>query len=403
MAFDLADLRRSYLGLLICLFSGPSLLAQTTNQAELEAERKALTERIAATQSLLKSTEDDRNRTTQEWAVLKTQLNLRQQLLSNLSAERKAAERRFRQRQEGVQTADVQLESIKEEYAEMVRIAAKQGGQDQWWQAVLDAEGTTQAFRRLLLIEEYRQTREKQAARIVQSASALRLEMAALETERESLVEVEKDLRSERDAAKNSARQMASLVSDFQTRARELKDQLAVEEARRAELGKAIARLMEAARSRSDGRENFAATPEGKIIGAEFKANKGSLPWPVSEGVLVGRFGTHPHPSLPGIRIERRGIDIATSDEAKVTSIFSGRVSNVITIPGGGMVVMVNHGSHRSVYANLGAVSVSNGDNLRTGQVLGTVIDLGDGPRAHLEIWDASGSTPVNPEPWIAK
>ena len=135
-----------------------------------------------------------------------------------------------------MQTADVQLESIKEEYAEMVRIAAKQGGQDQWWHAVLDAEGTTQAFRRLLLIEEYRQTREKQAARIVQSASALRLEMAALETERESLVEVEKDLRSERDAAKNSARQIASLVSDFQTRERELKDQLAVEEARRAEL-----------------------------------------------------------------------------------------------------------------------------------------------------------------------
>lgn len=403
MAFDWADFRRGSLGLLLCLFGGSALLAQATNQAELEAERKALTERIAATQSLLRSTEDDRNRTTQEWAVLKTQLNLRQQLLSNLSAERKAAERRFRQRQEGVQTADVQLESIKDEYAEMVRIAARQGGNDQWWQAVFDAEGTTQAFRRLLLIEEYRQAREKQAERIVQSASALRLEMAALETERESLVEVEKKLRSERDAAKNSARQMASLVSDFQTRERELKDLLAVEEARRTELGKAIARLMEAARSRSDGRENFAATPEGKIIGAEFKANKGTLPWPVSEGVLVGRFGTHPHPSLPGIRIERRGIDIATSDEAEVTSIFSGRVSNVITIPGGGMVVMVNHGSHRSVYANLGAVSVSNGDNLRTGQVLGTVIDLGDGPRAHLEIWDGSGSTPVNPEPWIAK
>lgn len=403
MAFDWADLRRGWLGLLLCLFSGSALLAQTTSQAELEAERRALAERIAATQSLLKSTQDDRNRTTQEWAVLKTQLNLRQQLLSNLSAERKAAERRFRQRQEGVQTADVQLESIKEEYAEMVRIAARQGGQDQWWQAVLDAEGTTQAFRRLLLIEEYRQAREKQAARIVQSASALRSEMTALETERESLVEVEKDLRSERDAAKTSARQMASLVSNFQTRERELRDQLAVEEARRAELGNAIARLMEAARSRSDGRENFSATPEGKIIGAEFKANKGGLPWPVSEGVLVGRFGTHPHPSLPGIRIERRGIDIATSDGAEVTSIFSGRVSNVINIPGGGMVVMVNHGSHRSVYANLGAVSVTNGDNLRTGQVLGTVIDLGDGPRAHLEIWDASGSTPVNPEPWIAK
>jgi len=51
----------------------------------------------------------------------------------------------------------------------------------------------------------------------------------------------------------------------------------------------------------------------------------------------------------------------------------------------------------------LGTVNVTNGENLRTGQVLGTVIDLGDGPRAHLEIWNASGSSPVNPEPWIAQ
>jgi len=396
-------LRCCWVGLLSCLFGVSVLCAQTNDSAKLEAEKKALTERIAATQSMLKSTQDDRSRTTQEWAVLKAQLNLRQRLLSNLRTERKASERRFTKRQQGVEDADAQLQSIKDEYAEMIRIAARQGSQDEWWQAVLDAEGATQAFRRLLLIEEYRQAREHQAERILHSAAALRQEVSALEIERQSLLSVENDLRSERDAAQNSARQMESLVSDFQLRERELRDQLATEEARRAELGKTIARLMEAARSRNDGQENYAATPEGKIIGAEFQANKGRLPWPVAEGVLVGRFGKHPHPSLPGIRIERRGIDIATSEGTNVTSIFSGRVSNIITIPGGGMVVMVNHGSHRSVYANLGTVNVTNGENLRTGQVLGTVIDLGDGPRAHLEIWNASGSSPVNPEPWIAQ
>ena len=85
-----------------------------------------------------------------------------------------------------------------------------------------------------------------------------------------------------------------------------------------------------------------------------------------------------------------------------MSAIFSGRVSNVITIPGGGLVVMVDHGSHRSVYANLGAVVVEAGDGLRTGQKVGTVIDLGDGPR-HLEIWDAKGSAPLDPAQWIAR
>ena len=334
--------------------------------------------------------------------MLKEQLSLRQQLLSNLRAERRAAERRS-QRESGVRNADGQLADLKAEYAEMIRLAARLGGQDQWWQVVLDAEGTTQAFRRLMLIEEYSRLRRAQAERISSSAQALRNEMEALERERNGLVEVEADLRAERDAARTSARQMESLVADFQSREQELRNQLAKEEARRAELGRAIERILEAARRAADNTTGFAATPEGQIIAAEFTANKGRLPWPVSEGVLVGRFGTHPHPSLPGIQIERRGIDIATSGGSTVSAIFSGRVSNVISIPGGGLVVMVDHGSHRSVYANLGSVAVEAGDDLRTGQKVGTVIDLGDGPRAHLEIWDAKGSSPLDPAKWIAK
>lgn len=403
MASDLFRHRSRTLIWTLTVFLPAATMAQNGSRAELEAERKAISDRIAATQSLLQTTRDDKAKSTQEWAVLKEQLSLRQQLLSNLRAERRAAERRLSQRESGVRNADGQLADLKAEYAEMIRLAARLGGQDQWWQVVLDAEGTTQAFRRLMLIEEYSRLRRAQAERISSSAQALRNEMEALERERNGLVEVEADLRAERDAARTSARQMESLVADFQSREQELRNQLAKEEARRAELGRAIERILEAARRAAGNTTGFAATPEGQIIAAEFTANKGRLPWPVSEGVLVGRFGTHPHPSLPGIQIERRGIDIATSGGSTVSAIFSGRVSNVISIPGGGLVVMVDHGSHRSVYANLGSVAVEAGDDLRTGQKVGTVIDLGDGPRAHLEIWDAKGSSPLDPAKWIAK
>ena len=67
------------------------------------------------------------------------------------------------------------------------------------------------------------------------------------------------------------------------------------------------------------------------------------------------------------------------------------------------MAVMVDHGSHRTVYANLSQVSVSDGQDIRTGQRIGTVLDLGTGHRAHFEVWDAGGSAPLNPELWIAR
>lgn len=390
--------------LFVLLLTASCAHAQTGERERLESERAAIADRIAATQSLLESTRAERDRSTQEWAVLREQLDLRQRLLANLRAERRAAERVLSQRQEGVREADGQLDRLKAEYAEMIRLAARFGGRDQWWQVMVDAEGMTQAFRRWLMVEEYARNRKAQAERIHDTAESLRREMESLDRERQNLVAVERDLQSQRDEARSSARKMESLVSDFQSRERELRDQLAVEEARRAELGKAIERIMaEARRSAERSSTGFAATPEGQVIAAEFTANKGRLPWPVAEGVVVGRFGTHPHPSLPGIRIERRGIDIATTAGGTVSAIFSGRVSNVITIPGGGMVVMVDHGSHRSVYANLGSVDVAQGDDLRTGQTIGTVIDLGEGPRAHLEIWNAKGSAPLDPAQWIAQ
>ena len=377
--------------------------AQSGKQAELEAERKAISDRIAQTQLLLQDARQGQQRSTQELALQKEELALRQQLLANLTQERRAAERRLDARKINVADADAQLEALKEEYAAMIRVAARLNGEDTFWNVLFDAEGMTQVFRRLMMIEEYGRTRREQAERITESTDALRQELDGLRQERASLLQVEGELRSARDAARKGARRQETLLAQLRSEEKSLKDQLAKEEARMGELGRAIDRLIAAASRTSDANAGFAATPEGKIIGAEFKANKGKLPWPVSEGVIIGRFGTHPHPTLPGIKIERRGVDIATPAGSSVAAVFSGRVSNVISIAGGGIAVMVDHGSHRTVYANLSKVLVKDGEDIRTGQTIGTVMDLGNGHRAHFEIWDSGGSKPLDPETWIAR
>lgn len=395
--------KRTFWLMVVLVASGFAASAQTGDKAALEAEREAIAARIAATQKLLHESQDDQKKTTRQLAILEEELALRQQLLSNLQSERRETERRLAARQSSVSKADAQVQALKDEYAEMIRVAARLQGQNALWGLLLDAETTTQVFQRLLLIEEYGRLRKSQAELISTSTLALREEMDGLRREKAALVSLEVESREQRDAARKGALRQENILSDLRSKERQLKDQLAKEEARRAELGKAIDRILAAARRNSNEGEGFAATPEGKIIGAEFKANRGKLPWPVAEGVIVGRFGTHNHPSIPGIQIERRGIDIATSSDAAVTAVFSGRVSNVITIPGGGMVVMVDHGSHRTVYANLSRVDVQDGEDVITGQPVGTVLDQGNGHRAHFEIWDAAGSAPLNPELWIAR
>ena len=75
------------------LVSGLAVLAQSGDKAALEAERAAISEKIAATQKLLDDSKDDQKKTTRQLAILKEELALRQQLLSNLGSERRVAER----------------------------------------------------------------------------------------------------------------------------------------------------------------------------------------------------------------------------------------------------------------------------------------------------------------------
>jgi murein hydrolase activator len=80
-------------------------------------------------------------------------------------------------------------------------------------------------------------------------------------------------------------------------------------------------------------------------------------------------------------------------------------VSSILVFAGAGKVVVVSHGSYRSVYGNLQDVYVSKGDKVKTKQTIGKLMpaDNGTVSEAHLEIWKTIGSVPSteNPALWI--
>ncbi len=82
-------------------------------------------------------------------------------------------------------------------------------------------------------------------------------------------------------------------------------------------------------------------------------------------------------------------------------------MTTVISIPGTGQTVIVNHGGFFTVYAKLSNVVVAKGSRVGLKQRLGSVMTDEDGnTQVHFEIWKvgANGSPfKMNPEQWIAQ
>ncbi|HEY0610890.1 MAG TPA: peptidoglycan DD-metalloendopeptidase family protein [Chitinophaga sp.] len=145
------------------------------------------------------------------------------------------------------------------------------------------------------------------------------------------------------------------------------------------------------------------ATPEALALSENFEINKGKLPWPVSNGNIIGHFGKQHHAVVERINVENDGIIIATSKGAAVKSIFEGEVRRVMVIPGSGYVVMIRHGQYFTNYVRLQTVTVKTGSQVRTGQMIGTAgtNDIENQGEVELQIY--KGTAKQNPEVWIMR
>lgn len=144
---------------------------------------------------------------------------------------------------------------------------------------------------------------------------------------------------------------------------------------------------------------------EAQNLSASFEANKGALPWPVSQGVIVAPYGKYKHPLEPNVTLENEGIDIGTNANAPVKAVFKGTVTKIFSVPGMGQCVMINHGSYYTVYSRLSSVSVSQGAQVNTGQTIGAAGKNDEGDNVvHFEVWkvnDNGSFNTVNPTGWI--
>ncbi len=184
-----------------------------------------------------------------------------------------------------------------------------------------------------------------------------------------------------------SIKQMENLISDLIESERVRKEELRKKEKVKEEERKRLAKKKVEEITKS-------------VVSKDFPI-KGNLRWPVNSRVIAAGFGNQVHSVLKTVT-QNNGIDISVPNGSLVKSVATGEVSMVHWLPSFGNLVIITHSDDmRTVYTNLKTVSVTDGQQLAEGEIIGTSGESLDGDLLHFEIWKEKEK--LNPKEWLAK
>jgi len=256
-------------------------------------------------------------------------------------------------------------------------------GEDPWSQAVQLRHLTTLAGFDARLIREFSSTSELLAGRTAEVAQR-KAELSTLRAQVER----------EREEADREASRRRSLLA-------KVRDQRAYHERMVGELAEAAKRLEALIRELQARQRRAAKVPpgvDGPLVG--FGALRGQLPWP-TDGKVVSPYGQQVHPRF-GTRTFKSGIDIEAGEGTEVTAVYAGSVVYSGWFKGYGNLIILDHGGgYYTLYAHAAELRVHEGDDVRQGQIIGTVGDTGSlaGPRLYFEV--RYQGRPQDPTEWL--
>lgn len=412
-------MRRYIILALLCLGILATGFAQSKSE-KLKSNKKKIEAEIATTQKLLNQTSKNKQASLQQLSVLRRQISNREELITSLNNEIFNLEEELDLNVKLYKELDKKLEYMKTDYSRIVYLAYKNRNMIDKVAFLLASEDFSQMFRRIKYYTIFandvkrqvvliKQTQEEIAQKNEEIIQLKEEKTALLEGKEQEIKQLEIDRNKKTKATeelKKKEKQLASELKSKQQKRREL--DAAIKKAIQEEILAANKKKAEANKkssgsstSKTTSKTEITLTPEEKLISDSFVSNKGKLPWPVVKGAKISEFGSYPHPDVPSVMIENKGIDILVEPNTPVRSVFQGEVAGVLDIMGT-KVLMIRHGEYLSVYQNIANVNVKKGDKVSTKQTVGTVSKStrSNTYELHFEVW--KNSTNLNPSSWLS-
>ncbi len=417
-------LRSSLFLLLLCM--GFNTYAQSSS--ELRRRKEALTREIESLNKSLNQTSSSKNLSLKQIRALNAQIRLREEKISTINSEVRLLDNEISDNTNIVRSLQSQLNKLKKEYAGMVLFAFRNQSSYSKLMFIFASQNFNQAYKRLKYLQQFSEYRKKQAKYIEGTSKDLNVKINELDRNKREKNHLLDDQQKERRTLGVQKNSKSKVLTGLSRQEKKLKQELSQKQKESARLNRAIAnainREIEEARKRAEaearaaaakakaenkeapdakpiskGSSILSATPESAKLSSDFLGSRGSLPWPVTNGIIIEDFGNHTYGR--NVTTENNGVDIKTAPGSAVRAVFAGEVAAVQNFAGS-YAVLIRHGEYFTVYSNLKSVNVSRGQKVTLKQNIGSVItDVVDGTtEVHFEV--RKGATPMNPASWLA-
>lgn len=392
--------------------------AQTQSRSDLEKERAAIQKEIEDVKRSLDETHKNKRETLGQLALLQRRLKLRESAIQNINAQINVIQGDMNESWREILKLRRELDTLRIQYAESIVFAYKNRSSYDFLNFIFSATSFNDAVKRIEYLKSYRAYREERAENIRRTQELLQGKIDGLKVTRLEKDDALRKQNKERSILEDEKKEKDAVVSKLKSQEKELKKEMVAKQKQDQKLAGAIAAAIKRARDvaireakkkdadrasaaasekSATARANRPATPnnaapdnavtitpiksasktvftsdEDVHLSGNFVKNKGHLPWPVS-GTVSMAYG--PHEYIKGIIHNNQGITIDVSQGAAVKAVFEGEVGSVFNV-GDVQAVVIRHGSYFTTYSNLSTVSVTKGEQVKTGQIIGRVGEI---------------------------
>ena len=426
---------------LSALLVGMSLFAfsQQPGKAELEKERAAIQKEIDDVRHSLDETKRNRKASLAQLNAVQKRLQLREKEINVINQQMGLIEGDINQGWRDITKLKKELDTLKLQYGKSVVYSYKNRSNYDFLNFIFSASSFNDALKRVSYLKSYRAYREEQAGNIVRTEDQIQGKIVSLNQSRLQKTMVLKEEDKAKQKLEDEKKEKDEVVNKLKAREKELSKDFADKKRQDMKLSAAIAAAINRARNAAiaeakrnadaAARNNAAATtpvvrnnnsnngtattapkkiekvstfdadPAAKKLSDNFEKNRGSLPWPIESGRISMHWGRQ---VVPGTKLitDNNFLTFETEAGKPVKVIFDGEVS-LITYIGDVQAVIVRHGKYFTTYSNLASVSVTKGQQVRTGQVIGKVAEKEDN-LGELELGISNDANKnFDPEKWL--
>ena len=370
---------------------------------QLNAEIKRAEKEIAKNEKLLKEVTKSKKTNQTEIKLLQVKINNRTKVVGGLNKQITLISNDIKQKESDIASMNTQIEELKREYAEIVRVAYKNQKVNSPLLFLFSSDDLNTATRRLSFMRRYNNSLKQKVLDVEQLKSDVATQVELLGKQQQELDNKKAYHQKELNTLDKERKELKAAGKRLDANEKKISKELKNKRDQKRAAQQALQRIIDEETRKTKRKMTDAERRAITELNGKFDQNRGKMLMPVNGGIIIERYGKHKHPTQKHITVVNKGVNIAASKGSEVFAVFEGEVARVMFINGLNNCVMLKHGDYFTIYSNLASVDVKAGQHVGTNTRLGRLSD-GDNPddhQLHFEVWFHTMNQ--DPELWLAQ